>query len=414
MMKKSLNGFFVLMKAAVAVVVVACVSSVAASAQGVVREIAPPTGEGSGQSFLSAGQDGRVYLSWIDRLADKRVALRFAVREGAGWSAPRTVAEGENWFVNWADFPSVVGLADGSLAAHWLVRNGPGTYAFDVRLARSFDGGRTWGEAVTPHRDGTQTEHGFVSLFAAAGGRLGAVWLDGREMKPAGSAGGHAHGEMTLRHATLARDGGLADEEVLDARVCECCQTSAALTSEGVVVVYRDRLEGETRDISIVRRARGGGWTKPQTVHADGWKIDACPVNGPSVAASGRRVAVAWYTMAGGKPSVRLAFSGDAGASFGGASEVGDGDPVGRVDLLMLEDGSALVGWVEKTKAGAELRARRVWPSGRRGASVTVAPAGAVRSSSFPQMVRARNKIVFSWTGTSRVLTAEMPADASR
>ncbi len=259
MMKKSLDQIFVLTKATVVVVffVVVCVSSVAASAQGVVREVAPPAGEGSGQSFLSVGRGGRVYLSWIDRLAEKRVALRFAVREGAGWSAPQTVAEGENWFVNWADFPSVVGLADGSLAAHWLVRNGPGTYAFDVRLARSFDGGRTWGEAVTPHRDGTQTEHGFVSMFAAAGEKLGAVWLDGREMKPAGSAGGHAHGEMTLRHATLARDGGLADEEVLDARVCECCQTSAALTSEGVVVVYRDRLEGETEGhLDCAARAR--------------------------------------------------------------------------------------------------------------------------------------------------------------
>lgn len=399
-----------LMKAALfVVVVVACVSSVVLKAQ--VREVASPGGEGSGQSFLSSGRGGRVYLSWVDRLEDKRVALRFAVREGAGWSRPRTVAEGTNWFVNWADFPAVVELPDGSLGAHWLVRNGAGAYSFDVKLARSFDGGRTWGEAATPHNDGTQTEHGFVSLFAAAGGRLGAVWLDGRETKPASAAGGHGghnHGQMNLRYATLARGGRLADETLLDARVCECCQTSAALTSDGVVVVYRDRSEGETRDISIVRRARDGRWTEPRTVHADGWKIDACPVNGPSVAASGRRVAVGWFTMAGGTPRVRVAFSTDAGATFGDAVETDDGDPVGRVDLLMLEDGSALVGWVEKTKAGAELRARRVWPSGKRGDSATIAPAGAVRPSSFPQMVLARDRVIFSWTGTSRVMTAEM------
>ena len=84
-MKKSLNEFVGLMKATVAVVVVVvCVSAVAASAQGAVREIASPAGEGSGQSFLSVGRGGRVYLSWIDRMAEKRVALRFAVREGAG------------------------------------------------------------------------------------------------------------------------------------------------------------------------------------------------------------------------------------------------------------------------------------------------------------------------------------------
>lgn len=396
------------MKAALSVLVVVFVCS-AAAAQGPVRGLASPGGEGSGQSFLSVGRGGRVYLSWVDRLAERRFALRFAVREGAGWSRPRTVAEGANWFVNWADFPSVVELPDGSLAAHWLARNGAGTYAYDVKLARSFDGGLTWGEATTPHRDKTQTEHGFVSLFAAARGGLGAVWLDGREMKTEGGHdGGHGQGQMTLRYATLGRDGGLSEEAVLDGRVCECCQTSAALTSEGVVVVYRDRAEGETRDISVVRRARGGRWTEPRRVHADGWKIDACPVNGPAVAASGRRVGVAWFTITGGKSRVRLAFSGDAGATFGGAVEVDDGDPVGRVDLLMLEDGSALVGWVEKTKAGAELRARRVWPSGRRGDSAVVAPAGSVRPSSFPQMVRARDRVVFSWTGTSRVMTAEM------
>ncbi len=372
MMKKSLARIFVLTKATVVVVsVVVCVSSVAASAQGVVREIAPPAGEGSGQSFLSVGRDGRVYLSWIDRLAEKRVALRFAVREGAGWSAPRTVAEGENWFVNWADFPSVVGLADGSLAAHWLVRNGPGTYAFDVRLARSFDGGRTWGEAVTPHRDGTQTEHGFVSMFAAAGGQLGRR-LARRARDETGGQRGRARSrrnDPAPRDARARRRAG-GRRGARRARVRVLPDLRGVDFGRGGRRLPRPPAKVRLRDISIVRRERGGGWTKPRTVHADGWKIDACPVNGPSVAASGRRVAVAWYTMAGGKPSVRLAFSGDAGESFGGASEVGDGDPVGRVDLLMLEDGSALVGWVEKTKAGAELRARRVWPSGRRGAAV--------------------------------------------
>jgi hypothetical protein len=399
--------------------------------QQLVRETASPAAPGSAQSNLAVDKRGRVYLSWIERLEKNRFALRFATREGAGWSAPRTIAEGANWFVNWADFPSIAALPDGSLAAHWLVKSGPAVYAYDVHVSRSFDGGRSWSPSHVPHRDGTQTEHGFVSMFPAAGGHLAAVWLDGREMKTTAAAGdghnnssaaapaskaagdGHGHGQMTLRYATLgrARKGfRIEDEALLDARVCECCQTSAALTSEGPVVVYRDRSDAEVRDISIVRLRRDGRWSAPVQVHADNWRLDGCPVNGPSVAASGRRVAVAWFTLADtNTPHVRLAFSRDAGASFSPPVKVDDGDPVGRADVLLLDDGSALVSWIERAKGGAEVRVRRVHPDGRRGDAITVAPSGAARSSGFPQMIRARDRIVFSWTGQRRVLTAEMP-----
>jgi hypothetical protein len=37
----------------------------------------------------------------------------------------------------------MVALPDGSLAAHWLVKSGSGTYAYDVNISRSFDGGKT-------------------------------------------------------------------------------------------------------------------------------------------------------------------------------------------------------------------------------------------------------------------------------
>jgi len=284
------------------------------AAVGPVRELPTPAAPSSGQSNLTADGRGRALLSWVERLEKNRFALRFAVREGPGWSRPRTVAEGENWFVNWADFPSLAALPDGTLAAHWLVRSGPSPYAYDVHISRSSDGGLTWSAPQRPHRDGTQTEHGFVSMFPTRDGRLAAVWLDGREMKSAaggeGHGGGakpaagddHGHGQMTLRYATLGRGAEglkIEDEAVLDARVCECCQTSAAVTRDGPVVVYRDRSEGEVRDISIVRLGRDGRWSAPAAVHADGWRIEGCPVNGPSVAASGRRVAVAWFTLAG-------------------------------------------------------------------------------------------------------------------
>ena len=40
-----------------------------------------------------------------------------------------------------------------------------------------------------------------------------------------------------------------------------------------------------------------GKWLAPQSVFNDNWKIAACPVNGPALAAHGRNVAMTWFTV---------------------------------------------------------------------------------------------------------------------
>ncbi|HEX8089739.1 MAG TPA: sialidase family protein, partial [Blastocatellia bacterium] len=321
-----------------------------------------------------------------------------------------------DWQVSWANFPSIIALPDGTLAAHWLVKNGAGAHTCDVNVARSSDGGKTWSKPIVPHRDNTPTEHGFVSMLPLGGGRAGAVWLDGRKSKPQEGEGSHAghHGssasEMTLRYATIDANGRLSEEVELDGRVCDCCQTSAAATSEGAVVVYRDRSGQEVRDISIVRLSKGK-WSAPVTLHADGWRIEGCPVNGPSVAADGDRVAVAWFTMIKDTPRVNVAFSSDAGASFARPIQVDEGAPFGHVGVVMLGDGSAVVSWLEKTAKGGEVKARRVRPDGPRAAAITIAPSSAARATGFPRMARNGDEIVLAWTdsaGPARVRTAVM------
>ena len=366
-----------------------------------------PAEDGSMAPNLFVAADGRVLMSWIDKLGENRHALRFAVREGERWSAPRLVAEGSDWFVNWADFPSIVALPDGTLAAHWLVKSAAATYAYDVKIAFSSDGGAQWSAPVVPHRDGTPTEHGFVSLFPTRDGRLGAVWLDGRETLPAAGSGEESGGAMTLRYATIGPGGELGEEALLDARLCDCCQTTAAVTAEGPLVAFRDRSNAEVRDIARVR-LREGAWTEPQPIAADQWEISGCPVNGPSVAADGRRAAVAWFTAANDAPRVRVAFSADAGASFGLPVAVDDGRPLGRVDALILEDGSAIVSWVESSPEGSSLRLRRIRPDGTRGVAVVVVAAGEPLANGFPQMVRAGADLVLAWTA-GRVRTAVVP-----
>ena len=144
-----------------------------------------------------------------------------------------------------------------------------------------------------------------------------------------------------------------------------------------------------------VRRV-GGEWTEPRTIHDDGWVINACPVNGPAVAAAGRRVAVAWFTGAPG-PRVLVAFSDDAGATFGPPVRVDEGAGQGRVDLVLLDDGAALVSWLERGGEGAEIRLRRVAPDGA-GPAFSLASTSAERASGFPQMARSGDRILFAWT----------------
>jgi hypothetical protein len=355
--------------------------------------VAGPAAPGSSEPNLTVGPDGRAYLSWIEPSTDGVHALRFASRQGERWSAARTIVAGRDFFLNWADFPSLAALDDGTLAAHWLQRSGPGRYSYDVRIARSSDGGTTWSESVVPHRDGTESEHGFASLWDE-GGAVAAVWLDGRKYARAEEAAGK---ETMLVHTLLDGAGRPGPEVRLDERICDCCQTSVARTVQGPVVVYRDRSDDEVRDIFAVRLVEGR-WSAPAPVHRDGWRIDYCPVNGPAIAAEGAHVAVAWFTAPGDTARVNVAFSADAGATFGPPVRVDEGTPAGRVGIVLLPDGAALATWIERTGAGAVVRARRVAPDGSLGAPLTVGASSAERASGFPRIVAAGDELVAAWT----------------
>ena len=201
----------------------------------------------------SAG--GTTVLSWIEPDGEGH-ALRHSQLVNGNWSAPRTVVSGDNWFVNWADFPSVVPISDSLWAAHWLASQPTGGYAYDVQIAVSTDAGNTWSESVIPHTDGTDTEHGFVSMFPDAGG-VGMVWLDGRKMVNEYDETDKGASGMTLRSGTFDQDLLPFNEALVDDLICDCCQTDIAMTEDGPIAVYRNRTVNEIRDIYVSRRESG-------------------------------------------------------------------------------------------------------------------------------------------------------------
>ena len=364
------------------------------------RALPSPASAGSAEPHLAVGPDGIVWMSWLETRTQGGHKLRGARLDGDRWGAPFTIAEGDSFFANWADFPTMIAQGGGRLVAHYLWKIGGETYAYEVRILQSADGGRTWSAPVVPHRDGTPTEHGFVSLWSAPGGTR-AVWLDGRQAVR--DSAGHflpvpeGTAEMTLRTTVLSSDGTLAEEWVLDERVCDCCQTAAVATTGGALVAYRDRDANEVRDIWLTR-LENGRWSEPYPLHADGWTIAGCPVNGPALAAAGDRVVAGWFTGAGDLSRVRVAFSRDGGRSFGAPTQVDGGAPLGRVHVLLLADGDALVSWLEVKGKEALFQLRRVGAEGRAGPVMTAARTAAARASGFPRIARSGDRVILAWT----------------
>jgi hypothetical protein len=132
-------------------------------------------------------------------------------------------------------------------------------------------------------------------------------------------------------------------------------------------------------------------------------------VNGPALSASGRDVAVAWFTAPDDQGHAFVAFSQDAGKTFGAPVRVDEAGALGRVDVELLPDGSAVVSWIELADKRATFSIRRVERSGQRSAAITVTPLGANRSSGYPRMAREVDELLFAWTGSDdslRVQTA--------
>lgn len=363
-----------------------------AKQQATIIQLESPAQAESGEPFLFTYQDSIVYFSWIEKKGEEST-FKLASLVGDKWTTPVTIASGNSWFVNWADYPMMTRNQSGFIA-HFLDRSADGKFTYDVKFTTCKSTDTTWSHPKILHDDGKQAEHGFVSLVPYED-KFFVTWLDGRNTVMEGMENmdhGH-HGEMSLRAAILDSQGNKLSEWELDKRTCDCCQTSAAITSAGPVVVYRDRSDEEIRDMAIVRLVNGE-WTEPESINNDNWKIAGCPVNGPRVSAIGNTLTTAWFTIASDTAQVNVIFSNNGGETFGKAIRVDEGSPIGRVDIELLDEQTAVVSWME----GTEIKATKVRSDGTKEQAVTIATSSESRSSGFPQMTKSGNKLIFAWT----------------
>jgi hypothetical protein len=228
--------------------------------------------------------------------------------------------------------------------------------AGDVRLARSTDGGKTFSSAVTVnHATPYPSSQGFQNMAIGPDGTIYVSWLDARlidkymlnhqenvsdstdsshahksghmpnmemdDMQMAGMQKADMKMQIRVSHST---DGGkhFSKGTVVSTGTCQCCRTAIAVGPKGTVyTAWRQifgGLEKQIRDIAISRSTDSGqSFTKPTRVHADDWRIRACPHAGTAVAVDNNgHIHILGYTGAEGKSGVYYAVSKGGDSPF--------------------------------------------------------------------------------------------------
>ena len=351
----------------------------------------------SGESALHVTNSDELIISWIEEI-DGLTNLKFARTKGESFADTTIISSGDNWFVNWADFPAIVSNGD-VWFAHYLQKSDSATFAYDVMFKLSHDSGKSWSEARKLHSDTTRTEHGFVSVIPFDTGFY-AVWLDGRNTGGSGEGdhSGH-HGAMSLRGAYIDSSGAIESDVELDRKTCDCCQTHITVVDGRPTAVYRDRSDEEIRDIYLTQ-LQDTSWSEPVAVYPDNWKIAGCPVNGPRILSSNETTVIAWFTGATDEGTIKVSFSGNQGLDFSEVLELETDGALGRIDLLSGDD-EVLVSWIGQEQDGYALKLARLSWDGTLKETKTLTTLDGSRRTGFPRIAFFNNRLYATYTETA-------------
>ncbi len=187
---------------------------------------------------------------------------------------------------------------------------GEGREEGDLLAWRSTDDGRSWTGPARLNRVQASAREGLHGM-AAGGGLVAVAWLDLR-------------GAGTEVYAAVSRDRGVtwSPDYVFYAEpsgsVCECCHPSVAVSAKGeLAIMFRNHVGG-SRDLYLVRAAKGGRPGPAVRLGQGTWPLDACPMDGGSVAFAGAgKPVTAWrratevFLARPGAPEVSLGEGAD-------------------------------------------------------------------------------------------------------
>jgi len=275
---------------------------------------------------LSSTQNSLV-LSWVDTSASI-TQLRFSVYRDKQWSQAFTAAKGQNWFVNYADYAAVTAIDEQHFIASWLEQSSKTGTQYQFKIKQSFDAGKTWLATTSPLvvKDG---EHGFISVLKKDNDAF-FTWIS------------QVGSDYQILSSALNADNQWSANHVVDDSSCSCCHTDMAAQGSRVLSVYRNRTKDEIRDIAL-NSYQNQQWSIAAVIHNDGWKINGCPVNGPSISANEDSTIIVWHTFAKNIPQVKLLTQ-----HKGRQSRVIllDEQGIGYTDSAIVDDEMALISWL--------------------------------------------------------------------
>lgn len=363
---------------------------------------------------------GRLYVAWSTALRKQvpagwgpagNVYVASSGDGGKTFSAPVRVgsAAGEDF----SGSPVNIGVTPkGTVVLDWEDNTAdpsiPAGGQFAIRFARSTDQGRTWTVRTEPPDGGKQLVSR-PNLYVSPHGQVWLDWLDGR---PVDRKIPEPLYDVDL---ALSRDEGrtFSYSWVAKSQSCQCCRPALAQGPHGLLalawrnVVQAPGSEGhaemdmedmsnmsaaemkampataDIRDIKVATSSDDGReWGVGVEPHDDHWKIDGCPIIGPSLyyTPDGKELVVSWFTGATGRIGVWTASSGDNGRSWSAPTRLTSSVIATGADIVGMPggDGSHWTAWatpkavrVARLEPGGSLAETKAIP----GVAAGVAPA---------------------------------------
>ena len=284
-----------------------------------------------------------------------------------------------------------------------------------IKIARSVDGGKTFGTPASLQPAGAAGDRGWHSLTLDDEGVAHLLWLDHRGLS--GPKTEHAHGvaaddtdgvamaqTSSLYYASFGAR--VSTERAVTSGVCYCCKTAiVALPGGTLVSAWRHVYAGNMRDMAFTMSRDGGAsFAPPARVSADGWSINGCPDDGPALAAGpDERVHIVWPTVIPGTEPVGALFYSTLGASGTFASRtriptLGSPKP-SHPQVVVDGSGRMVVAW-DESWGGVRTAAYSVAERAADGA-VRFGPAmrfAAEGPTLYPVMAGLADGVVAAWT----------------